>query len=192
MSRTQAATRLIAATVLIGGAVTLTAAPATADDARGTGTSASPAQRSASPGPVDYDCDGGFPFVLTGESGRFDHKGRTVTLETEREPDWHAVTRVKNPERSDRIWIDRSMKTFEMTDEVWHPSDATVNSAEGGGGYKRCVQEASWLDALAGWTATDMVHLQTSTTRSYAVRPCIQAAGSDESECGDWYVDHID
>ncbi|MBA4861350.1 hypothetical protein H1V43_08100 [Streptomyces sp. PSKA54] len=127
-------------------------------------------------------------YSLTDEKS---HHGRNIELHTGSVRDAYAVSRIEDVERGDKLWIDRSFGKFEMKtgEGGTHPSNADVERT---GGWKQCGPfTATWLDDLAGWAVTDGVYLQASDTHSYAVRACMRPADSDDSECTDWFVDHL-
>jgi hypothetical protein len=179
---------LLAAGGLIAGAMPAGAQPSGDGDAASSAGGARQVGGAATAGAFERGCDAPLLFGYYGVTETFKHKGRTTRLETEKAPDWHAITTVKDVAYGDAISIQRSLKPFKMGGKPRHPSTVEVTGA--GGGIKSCDYEVSWWEAAVKDRAkTDTVWLQSSSTRSYAVRACVHPYG-EESECSRWYIDH--
>ncbi len=153
-----------------------------------------PASHASTPAPTSAlsassaSCDATAVGVW-GTSGSFEYKGRDVKLLTEKVTDKVAFAQARDVAEGDKLWIDRSTNTFKMGSSPGHPSTSEVRD---NGGWKQCGPfTVSWFDAnVMDAKVTDGVSLKTSSTKSRAVRPCIDPAGTAKSKCGKWYVDH--
>jgi hypothetical protein len=177
---------LLAMGGLVAGSVPASAQPV--GDGGSTVTADGPQSTPATAGEFERGCDAPLLFGIYGVTETFKHKARTTRLETEKAPDWHAITTAEDVAYGDAISIQRSLKPFKMGDKPKHPSTADVTGE--GGGIRSCDHEVTlWEAGVKDEAETDTVWLQSSDTRSYAVRACVHPYG-EQSECGRWYVDH--
>ncbi|MCH6159470.1 hypothetical protein [Streptomyces marispadix] len=179
---------LLATGGLIAGGMPAAAQPAGNGTAASAADGSRPVTGTGTRGEFELGCDAPLLFGYYGVTETFKHKGRKTRLETEKSPDWHAITTVKDVAYGDAISVQRSLKPFKMGDKPKHPS--TVEVTGEGGGIKSCVHEVSWWEAgVKDKAKTDTVWLQSSSTRSYAVRACVHPY-AEQTECSRWFVDH--
>jgi hypothetical protein len=177
---------LLAAGGLAAGS--MPAAAQSAGDRGAAATADSPRSAPSGAGEFERGCDSYLLFGVYGVTETFKYKGRTTRLETEKAPDWHAITTAKNVAYGDAISVQRSLKTFEMGTKPKHPSTGEV--LDEGGGIKSCDHDVTlWEAAVKDEATTDTVWLQSSSTRSYAVRACVHP-DEEPTKCGSWFVDH--
>jgi len=126
------------------------------------------------------DCDAGWKldvYGVVGGGSSFAYAGRNVLLLNGRARNYTHGQIISGYHRGDRIWVDRSRNKMPKTPR--HPSTALVQSH---GGWKQCGPfSSSSTDNVINW--------DTWNVRHYAVRACIDPAGSKPYHCGAWYTD---
>ncbi|ANH95042.1 hypothetical protein A8713_30960 [Streptomyces sp. SAT1] len=126
------------------------------------------------------NCDAGSKldaYGVVGGGSSYAYAGRNVQLLNGRTRNYTHGQIISGYHRGDRTWVDRSRNKMPKTPK--HPSTALVKSH---GGWKQCGPfNSSTTDSVINW--------DTSKVRHYAVRVCIDPAGSKPYHCGVWYTD---
>ncbi|MET8685240.1 hypothetical protein ABZV77_13580 [Streptomyces sp. NPDC004732] len=179
----------ITSLALVVGGLTATAMPSAAQAAPGKDAAA---EASAPKYSKIKHCDdnaiiGYFAITKTVTS-----TGRTARLYTEKEPDDRAYSYAYDIAQGDRVYVQRSKKTFKMSGpdtNGWHPTKSAVYDM---GAVRSCENTAGWYEAnVNDHMFTDAVTVQRNSARAYAVRTCINPTNGP-TKCSKWWVDHKD
>jgi hypothetical protein len=181
--------------LLAAGGLAATSMPAAAQPAPSKAAAATTSHTAETLAASKEGCDLDWhPVDLYLVTGTETEKGRTVELKTGSGFDWWAHSYAYDIAEGDKVYIQRSLKPFEMKKDLWYPSKWDVEHGAGGG-ITSCRNIASWYDAnVNDFLETGSMKLQTyddTDNHSYAVRSCIKPTNG-KFNCTKWTVDHYE